>query len=302
MSEQERPTILYVDDEEPNLFIFSGLFERYYDVLTATNAAEAITLLKSRAVTVVLADQRMPDMTGVEFLEQALVLAPDAVRILLTAYSDIDAVIAAINAGQVYRYIAKPWNNHDLKMTIDSAIHVYRLQQENKELLQHLAEHNRLLEQKVEHRTRELDEKNKENERLMQRELTLMALQLAQKNELLEALENRLKQVIHSTTSVLDDIAKEIHSSITDEKAWEPFEKQFYNANPEFLQRLYNLCPTLTPMEIKVCTLLKINLSTKEIAHILSVSSDAVEFHRLNVRKKFDIPRAQNLTSFLSHL
>lgn len=302
MSEQERPTILYVDDEEPNLFIFSGLFERYYEVLTATNAAEAIALLKSRAVTVVLADQRMPDMTGVEFLEQALVLAPDAVRILLTAYSDIDAVIAAINAGQVYRYIAKPWNNHDLKMTIDSAIQMYRLQQENKELLQHLAEHNRLLEQKVEHRTRELDEKNKENERLMQRELTLMALQLAQKNELLEALENRLKQVIHSTTSVLDDIAKEIHSSITDEKAWEPFEKQFYNANPEFLQRLYNLCPTLTPMEIKVCTLLKINLSTKEIAHILSVSSDAVEFHRLNVRKKFDIPRAQNLTSFLSHL
>lgn len=302
MSEQERPTILYVDDEEPNLFIFSGLFERYYEVLTATNAAEAITLLKSRAVTVVLADQRMPDMTGVEFLEQALVLAPSAVRILLTAYSDIDAVIAAINAGQVYRYIAKPWNNHDLKMTIDSAIQMYQLQQENKELLQHLAEHNRLLEQKVEHRTRELDEKNKENERLMQRELTLMALQLAQKNELLEALENRLKQVIHSTTSVLDDIAKEIHSSITDEKAWEPFEKQFYNANPEFLQRLYNLCPTLTPMEIKVCTLLKINLSTKEIAHILSVSSDAVEFHRLNVRKKFDIPRAQNLTSFLSHL
>ncbi len=302
MSVQERPTILYVDDEEPNLFIFSGLFERYYDVLTATTAAEAIALLKSRAVTVVLADQRMPDMTGVEFLEQALVLAPSAVRILLTAYSDIDAVIAAINAGQVYRYIAKPWNNHDLKMTIDSAIQMYQLQQENKELLQHLAEHNRLLEQKVEHRTRELDEKNKENERLMQRELTLMALQLAQKNELLEALENRLKQVIHSTTSVLDDIAKEIHSSITDEKAWEPFEKQFYNANPEFLQRLYNLCPTLTPMEIKVCTLLKINLSTKEIAHILSVSSDAVEFHRLNVRKKFDIPRAQNLTSFLSHL
>lgn len=299
---QERPTILYVDDEEPNLFIFAGLFERHYEVITSSSSIEALALIESRPITVILADQRMPEMTGVEFLEQALVLAPDAVRILLTAYSDIEAVIAAINSGQVYRYIAKPWNNHDLKMTIDSAVHVHQLQRENKELLKHLSEHNQLLEQKVEHRTRELDEKNKENERLMQRELTLMALQLAQKNELLEALENRLKQVIQSTTSVLDDIAKEIHSSITDEKAWEPFEKQFYNANPEFLQRLYNLCPTLTPMEIKVCTLLKINLSTKEIAHILSVSSDAVEFHRLNVRKKFDIPRSQNLTSFLSHL
>lgn len=177
----ERPTILYVDDEEPNLFIFAGLFERHYEVITSSSSTEALALIKSRPITVILADQRMPEMTGVEFLEQALVLAPDAVRILLTAYSDIEAVIAAINSGQVYRYIAKPWNNHDLKMTIDSAVHVHQLQRENKELLKHLSEHNQLLEQKVEHRTRELDEKNKENERLMQRELTLMALQLAQK-------------------------------------------------------------------------------------------------------------------------
>ncbi|MBM3447865.1 MAG: response regulator [Bacteroidetes bacterium] len=119
--------ILYLDDEEHNLIAFKALFRREFDVFTTTSPQEAVAYLNSNEVPVILSDQKMPELSGVEFFELTLADFPQAVRILVTGYADIEAVIDAINRGQVYRYVAKPWNENDLRVCILNAIDRYEL-------------------------------------------------------------------------------------------------------------------------------------------------------------------------------
>jgi sensor histidine kinase YesM len=123
-------TILYVDDESHNLVSFRATFRREYEVLTAISAKEALAVLRDREVHLLVTDQRMPEMTGVELLEKILPLYPDTIRMILTGYSDIEAVIDGINKGQVYRYMNKPWDELDMRMTIENARHLYGLKKE----------------------------------------------------------------------------------------------------------------------------------------------------------------------------
>lgn len=127
--------ILYVDDEEQNLISFKAVFRRYYNVYTALNAFEAMDILRTNDIQLVITDQRMPEMTGVEFLEKILPEFPDTIRIILTGFSDIDAIIKAINSGRVFRYINKPWDENELKMTIENARQLHELQRKNKALV-----------------------------------------------------------------------------------------------------------------------------------------------------------------------
>ena len=130
-TEYNRPKILYVDDEENNLFVFKSSFRRYYDVTTASSGHEALQLLKEQAVDVVISDQRMPELSGVEFLKNI----PDeleSVRMIMTGYSDIEAVIDAINSGTIHKYIKKPWQKEDLKRTIDEACQYLQLKKNGK--------------------------------------------------------------------------------------------------------------------------------------------------------------------------
>lgn len=138
--------ILYVDDEANNLVAFKANFRSYYNVYTAESAAEGLQILKDKKIHIIITDQRMPNMTGVEFLESIIKEYPDPIRMLLTGYVDIAAVIEAINKGQVYRYIMKPLNVDDLKITIDNAFEVYSLREENKELMKSLLRVNKQLE------------------------------------------------------------------------------------------------------------------------------------------------------------
>lgn len=126
--------ILYIDDEQENLNAFKASFRRTFDIYLANSAEEGIAVLKSTSIEVVIADQRMPTTTGIDFFESIINEYPNPIRILLTGYTDIDAVVDAINKGQVYRYITKPWNEHDLKMTIESAYHLYSLREQNSKL------------------------------------------------------------------------------------------------------------------------------------------------------------------------
>lgn len=124
-------TILYVDDEIHNLTSFNATFRREYRIITAISGKEGIRCLRENEVHLVITDQRMPGMTGVEFLEKILPEYPETIRMILTAYSDIEAVIGAINKGQVYRYINKPWDAREMRMTIENARHLYGLKEEN---------------------------------------------------------------------------------------------------------------------------------------------------------------------------
>ena len=143
---EKKIKILYVDDELHNLNAFKALFRREYDILTAESGEEGLRILGEHAVDIILTDQRMPSMTGIEFLEKVLQLYPDPIRILVTGYSDINAVIDAINKGQVFKYISKPWKEEELKMHIDNAYEVFRLRKENRELTEQLKKANEQLE------------------------------------------------------------------------------------------------------------------------------------------------------------
>ena len=122
--------ILCVDDEIDNVEALERLFRRKYKVFKATSGPEALKIMKKNPVTVIISDQRMPDMTGVEFLAKSLDLQPDTIRILLTGFTDIDSVIDAINSGQIYRYVTKPWDPVDLSNAVDKAAERYELKEE----------------------------------------------------------------------------------------------------------------------------------------------------------------------------
>lgn len=126
-------SILCVDDEIDNVDALERLFRRKYNVFRATSGREALKIMKQEAISVIVTDQRMPQMTGVEFLSESIKYQPEAIRILLTGYTDIESVISAINTGHVYRYVTKPWDPVDLANTVDKAIEKFELAAELKE-------------------------------------------------------------------------------------------------------------------------------------------------------------------------
>ena len=139
-------TILCVDDEIDNLEALERLLRAKYTVLKAISGPQALKILDQNPapISVIITDQRMPQMTGVQFLEQSIKTHPDAVRILLTGYTDIESIIEAVNSGQIYRYINKPWDPVDLTGTVDRAVEKFyltdELRQKNVELSKAFAE------------------------------------------------------------------------------------------------------------------------------------------------------------------
>lgn len=126
-SPQALPPILVVDDERDNLDALRRLLRNQYDVVTVDSAFEALKELQRRTFHVIISDQRMPEMTGVELLEKAKTLRPTSTRILLTGYTDIESVIGAINRGNIYRYVAKPWDPEELRLTLRQANEAFEL-------------------------------------------------------------------------------------------------------------------------------------------------------------------------------
>src|SRR6187431_1188651 len=127
MEEKLHIKVLYVDDEENNLSAFKASFRRQFTVFTAISADEALKVLSENDIHILITDQRMPGTLGTELLAQALKDNPDQIRILLTGFSDIEAIKDAINRGQIYHYLQKPWNDQELKDTIENAYRIYHL-------------------------------------------------------------------------------------------------------------------------------------------------------------------------------
>jgi len=163
-------TVLFVDDEVNILKAVQRLLRHEPTrVLCAARGSEALELLDHNAVQVVVTDQRMPEMSGVELLAEVRERHPDVVRMMLTGYTEMNIAVEAINRGEIYRLITKPWNDEELKATIRQACDHYELKQEIKRLNQvtreqnfKLQDMNRNLEQKVRERTKQLAEKHQE--------------------------------------------------------------------------------------------------------------------------------------------
>ncbi len=141
MAEPNKYAILVVDDEEEILQSLRGLFRTEYEVHTAQNAAEGLEIFRRRPIHVVLSDQRMPEMTGAQLLSQVQEERPETVRILFTAYADIQAVIDAVNQGRIFRYIAKPWNPEELQAVVRQGCLEYQQFAERERLLYDLRSH-----------------------------------------------------------------------------------------------------------------------------------------------------------------
>ena len=146
MNTDENINVLYVDDEENNLVAFRASFRRHFTIFTAISADDAKIILSQNSIHVLITDQRMPGTLGTELLAQAVKEYPDQIRILLTGFSDIEAIKDAINKGQIYHYLQKPWNDVDLKETIENAYKIYHLKRKQQQLTQQLQLNNEQLE------------------------------------------------------------------------------------------------------------------------------------------------------------
>jgi signal transduction histidine kinase len=139
---ENRIRILYIDDEVHNLNAFKASFRRSYEIYTASSAQEGKQLLREINVHIIIADQKMPVSTGVEFFNEIKDTLPEPMRILLTGYTDVEDIIDAINKGHIYSYIKKPWDEHELHKTINNAYEIFRTRRQLQEKIVELEKTN----------------------------------------------------------------------------------------------------------------------------------------------------------------
>lgn len=160
---EEPVKILCVDDEKNVLRALERIFlDNDYEIVIANSGDEGLqAMAESGPFQVVISDYRMPAMNGVEFLKAVYERWPKTVRIVLSGYADAGAIVAAINDGHIYKFIPKPWNDDELRVTIQNCLERYFLQKKNHELLEQLAIANQALEEKVQQRTEQLELRNR---------------------------------------------------------------------------------------------------------------------------------------------
>ena len=218
MGLQQQHTILFVDDETSILKSLKRLFRREgYTLLTAENAKEGLERLTEVTgnVSVIISDQRMPEMNGAQFLEKSKAIAPNAVRFLLTGYSDMDAAVEAINKGEIHRYLSKPWNDDELRMHVRSALQQYELKLENQRLNEltakqneELKQLNENLEQRVTERTQAILFQNKKLETLNLRLENSFTETIRLLTSLIETVNPKLGAYMKHTAQIAKEIAQ----------------------------------------------------------------------------------------------
>ncbi|MBZ0157351.1 MAG: response regulator [Alphaproteobacteria bacterium] len=198
----DRNKVLFVDDEENVLRSLRRMFvDEDIEILTAVSGREGLALLKENEVAVIVSDQRMPEMSGFEFLEKSMRIAPDAVRIVLTGYADVSAAISAINKGGVYRYLTKPWNDNEFVITILNSIERYSLVKENKRLTALTRQQNE-----------ELKQWSAKLEKYVQKQALDLKKQNAELKELNECLKGNLRDFISAFANLIELRDKSVSS------------------------------------------------------------------------------------------
>ncbi|MGD9158624.1 MAG: response regulator [Desulfobacteraceae bacterium] len=255
-------SILVVDDDIPITKSLHRLFRKEgLDVIEANSGQEGLKILKNleKPISGIISDQRMPEMTGSQFMLEAKKIAPDAFRILLTGYSDIKAIIEALNMGGIHKYITKPWKDAELVLQVRESLKHYELILENKRLNnivkkqnKELKEINKSLEQKVEERSKEIKKKNRELEDSLYNTVRAFASLIDNSAPAMEGHGRRVsllsKQIAHylnlSDTEIINvEIAALLHDIgkiglpeklfTIDESKMTEEEKEIYHRHPE---------------------------------------------------------------------
>jgi formate hydrogenlyase transcriptional activator len=196
--------LLYVDDEPNNLFALEVALGQWYEVLTLESPGRALNFIAEYGIKVLLTDQRMPEMTGLELAKKVQETYPSVVVIILTAFDDNDTVLKAINQGGIFRYILKPWNLNDLKQTIDSAFEAYELRRRNITLINDLLGQNRKLLEAY-NQISVLKEKLEEENILLKDEYlgSLPSTEIVGESKAIKAVLRQLQQAAKTNSSVL---------------------------------------------------------------------------------------------------
>ena len=199
-------SLLIIDDELEITKSIARQFRKKYQVFSATSAKEGLEIMEKEHIQVILSDQRMPGMTGVDFFSMIKDKYPDALKLLLTGYTDIEAVIGAINEGQVFRYVTKPWIPEELETIVREAFEKYELITNNQRLMLRLQDANQTLEIKVKERTSELEKLNSRLSELNQ-----------EKNRYIGMVAHDLRNPI-GTAEVFSELLLENYSDIPEDK------------------------------------------------------------------------------------
>lgn len=257
----KRHTILYVDDEPNNLIVFRNSFFRNFHVLTASSPGEGLKLLKEYAVQVIITDQRMPGMTGVDFLARANQISPKSIKMILTAYSDTDVILKAVNELGIYQFILKPWETSHLLLSINNAVQKYELSEQNESLIKDLEKAKSSLEKKVLERTSELASKNQELYKLNK-----------VKDKFFSIISHDLKLPIASL-NILLEIMLNFKHQLDDNKVKDLGEKA-----KGYLQHVTQLLDNLLHWSLSQTGDIKINGKKADIVKIARVQTELYDF------------------------
>ena len=285
----EKIKILCTDAKEDNLELFRKLLQSEYEVLTALNGEEALSISrKVKGIAVVVADQRLPGMTGVDLLSRIHELDKDTICIIGTDYLDLTEVIEAVNRGHIYKYFTKPVSTDDIRRSVQQARDHYELTMEKRKLSATLEEKNRLLEKK----NRELNEAN----------ITLQGI-IKHYQQFQEELETN---ICNNIRMVLTPSLERLKNTCCEEVQKDciiSMEESVSSITSSLPRRLSRGRFPLTPTELRIADCIIHGRSTKEITCSLNLSCRTVETHRYNIRKKLGIQNKKvNLRSYLLSL
>lgn len=211
MPENQKPFILYLDDEPQNLSVFKASFRRDYEVITVLSAPDALEQLAQHPIELIVSDQRMPGITGVEFLKKVRSNNKIVEMMILTGYSDLEVIVDAINEVGIFAYVTKPWDRNDLKLTLDNAIKSFRLKTENIRLIDNLRSANQMLEEythKLEWRVAERTSELQQQKNLLEQsrdKIKTINQQLTDSLNYARLIQNAVMPRIEKITEVLHD-------------------------------------------------------------------------------------------------
>src|SRR5258708_29019590 len=160
MSTDRKCSLLVVDDEPYILATLSAFLRQDFEVLTVDSGEAAQQIFEQRSIDLILADQKMPRMSGVQLLEWVREYSPETIRLLMTGFAELEDAVEAINRGKVYRYLFKPWRSEELLQVLRDACRSHQLEQQNQVLLEELHQLNLALEKRVLKRTQSLEQAN----------------------------------------------------------------------------------------------------------------------------------------------
>lgn len=253
--------MLIIDDEVENLNLLRRTFIREYSVYSADNAKDALIILNEKpGISLIISDQRMAEMTGTEFFKTIAKDRPDIMKILLTAYTDMEALVEAINEGQIYKYITKPWDPEELKLTIKRAFEVYDLEQENKRLLSDLAIKNAELQKMKDYTNERVEEERLRISRELHDDIcqSLASLNINMeicmrllKPDLAEDKMNAIKDNLITTREQIKDTSQRVRRISMDLRPAELESLGFVSTVEQFVNR-YNSMLNTANVELKV--------------------------------------------------